>query len=56
MTNNRLPSVGIGLPVYNNARHVSKTLDSLLNQSYTNIVIYLSDDCSDDGTGEICQS
>jgi len=55
MTRNNLPSVGIGLPVYNNAKHVSKTLDSLLNQSYPNIVIYLSDDCSDDGTDDICQ-
>ena len=53
---NTLPSVGIGLPVYNNAKHISKILDTLLNQSYTNIVIYLSDDCSDDGTDEICRS
>lgn len=53
---NTLPSVGIGLPVYNNAKHISKILDSLLNQSYINIVIYLSDDCSDDGTDEICRS
>jgi glycosyltransferase involved in cell wall biosynthesis len=50
-----LPSVGIGLPVYNNARHLSKTLDSLLNQDYPNITIYVSDDCSDDGTDEICR-
>lgn len=55
MAENDLPSVGIGLPVYNNAKHISKTLDSLVNQSYTNIVIYLSDDCSDDGTDDICQ-
>lgn len=55
MTPNALPSVGIGLPVYNNAKHLSKTLDSLLNQTYRNITVYLSDDCSDDGTGDICQ-
>lgn len=56
MTENTLPSVGIGLPVYNNANHLSKTLDSLLKQSYENITIYLSDDCSDDNTDEICRS
>ena len=56
MTNNSLPSVGIGLPVYNNAKYLSKTLDSLLNQTYPNITVYLSDDCSDDGTHDICES
>ena len=56
MTNNSLPSVGIGLPVYNNAKYLSGTLDSLLNQSYPNITVYLSDDCSDDGTDDICES
>ncbi len=55
MNPNALPSVGIGLPVYNNVKHLSKTLDSLLNQSYQNITIYLSDDCSDDGTDGICR-
>ena len=56
MTNNSLPSVGIGLPVYNNAKYLSKTLDSILNQTYPNISVYLSDDCSDDGTDDICES
>lgn len=56
MTNNSLPSVGIGLPVYNNAKYLSKTLDSILNQTYPNITVYLSDDCSDDGTDDICES
>jgi len=55
-TNNSLPSVGIGLPVYNNAKYLSRTLDSLLNQTYPNITVYLSDDCSDDGTDAICKS
>jgi len=55
MAENDLPSIGIGLPVYNNCKYLSKTLDSLLSQTYPNITIYLSDDCSDDGTDEICQ-
>ena len=56
MTNNSLPSVGIGLPVYNNAKYLSGTLDSILNQTYPNVTVYLSDDCSDDGTDAICAS
>lgn len=52
---NKLPSVGIGLPVYNNVKFISNTLDSLLNQTYPNIFIYLSDDCSTDGTNAICE-
>jgi len=51
----KMPSVGIGLAVYNNAKYLSKTLESLLNQTYPNIIIYLSDDCSYDGTDEICK-
>ena len=49
-----LPSVGIGLPVYNNARYIASALDSILAQRYTNITVYLSDDGSNDGTAEIC--
>ena len=48
------PSVGIGLPVYNNEKYLSTLLDSLLNQTYKNIIIYISDNCSDDGTELIC--
>jgi glycosyltransferase involved in cell wall biosynthesis len=55
MTNISLPSVGIGLPVFNNSKYLSKTLDSLLKQTYPNIIIYVSDDCSDDGTEDICE-
>ena len=55
MTKKNHPSVGIGLPVYNNGRHLSKTLDSIVNQSYTNLIIYISDDCSHDDTQAICE-
>lgn len=55
MKENNLPSVGIGLPVYNNSKYLSKTLDSLINQTYPNITIFLSDDFSNDGTDKICE-
>lgn len=47
--------IGIGLPVYNNGKFLSKTLDCLLEQTYENIVIYISDDCSTDDTQSICE-
>ena len=53
--NKKSPSVGIGLLVYNNSKYLSQTLDSILNQTYTNIIVYLSDDCSTDDTEEICE-
>lgn len=55
MSGNTQPSVGIGLPVYNNAKYLPKLLDSIVNQSYPHITVYLSDDCSSDGSAEICR-
>ena len=48
-------SITIALPVFNNEQHLSKTLDSILAQSFTDFVLYLSDDCSTDNTAEICR-
>lgn len=48
-------TVGIGLPVYNNSRHLSSALDSILNQTYTNLIVYLVDDRSTDNTRQICE-
>ncbi len=47
--------ITIGLPVYNNERFLKKTLDSILAQTFTEFVVYLSDDCSTDGTLLICK-
>ena len=48
-------TVGIGLPVYNNERHLRRTLDSILAQSHSNIRLYLVDDNSTDGSADICK-
>ncbi len=41
------PLISIVIPVYNISReYLSKCLDSILNQSYTNFEICLADDCS----------
>ena len=50
MTN---PRVSVILPVYNESNHISKAIDSIINQSYEDIEIIVIDDSSEDGTQEI---
>lgn len=49
------PKVSIGLPVYNGERLIGQALDSLLAQSLTDFEVIISDNGSDDRTGEICR-
>ncbi len=52
----RSPRVSVGLAVYNGERFLSKTLDSLLAQTFTEFEIIICDNCSNDGTEQICRS
>ena len=54
--NNNTPLLSIGLPVYNSSAYLNEVLDSLLNQSYTNFELIISDDASKDDTASICKS
>ncbi|UOK43786.1 MULTISPECIES: glycosyltransferase family 2 protein [Flavobacterium] len=45
--------ISIILPVYNGEKHISKSIESCLNQTYTNIEIIIVNDCSTDKTSEI---
>lgn len=47
--------VSIGLPVYNGEKFIHKCLDSLLEQTYDNFEIIISDNASTDNTKNICQ-
>lgn len=47
--------VSVGLPVYNGARYLRQTLDSLLAQTYQNYEIIISDNASEDETEAICR-
>jgi len=49
------PLVSVGLPVYNGENYLQVTLNALLEQSYSNIQIIISDNGSDDNTPKICQ-
>jgi glycosyltransferase involved in cell wall biosynthesis len=47
------PLVTIGIPTRNRAYLLEQTIKSVLNQTYKNIEIIVSDNCSDDNTEEI---
>lgn len=48
--------VSVCIPAYNNARYISRTIESVLNQTYRNIEVVVVDDCSKDNTVEIVRS
>ena len=50
------PLVSIIIPVYNAKNFVIESIESVVNQSYPNLEIIISDDCSTDGTQEVIKS
>ena len=53
MDENKL--VSVIMSVYNDANRVKKSIESILNQSYSNIELLIMDDGSTDNTFEICK-
>lgn len=47
--------VTIGLPVFNSARYVAQSIESLLDQTYRDFELIISDNASTDETSRICQ-
>ena len=52
---NSIPLLSIGLFVYNGERFIEKALDSILNQTFTDFEVIISDNASTDRTGDICR-
>ncbi len=46
--------VSIIVPIYNVEKYINKCIDSIINQTYSNLEIILVDDGSPDKCGEIC--
>ena len=52
---NKQPLVSIVVPVYNAARFMDDTIQTVLNQTYQNWELLLVDDCSSDDSVQIIQ-
>ena len=50
------PTVSIIIPVYNVEKYLDKCLDSVVNQTYTNLEIILVDDGSPDNCPAMCDA
>ena len=46
--------ISVVVPVYNVASYLPKCIDSIINQTYSNLEIILVDDGSSDNSGFIC--
>lgn len=54
--NSRTPAVTIGLPYYNNSRHLAASICSILAQGFSDWELLLVDDESSDGSASIARS
>lgn len=48
-------TIDVLLATYNGEKYLTEQIDSILNQTYTNINLIISDDCSTDNTKEILE-
>lgn len=55
MNNDYQPLVSVAVITYNSSKTVVETLDSIYKQTYPNLELIVSDDCSPDNTVEICR-
>ena len=46
--------ITIGLPLYNGEKTLRRTLDSLLQQTFTDFILIISDNGSTDSSSKIC--
>lgn len=51
---NGVPTISIGLPVYNGARFLSQAIHSILDQTFADFELIISDNASTDATQQIC--
>jgi glycosyltransferase involved in cell wall biosynthesis len=49
----RSPKVSVCIPVYNGARYIGESLESVLSQTFQDLVVVVCDNCSTDGTPDV---
>ena len=49
------PKISISIPSYNHEKYIGKTIESILNQTYENFEIIISDDNSGDNTRKVVE-
>jgi glycosyltransferase involved in cell wall biosynthesis len=54
MTEN-CPRISVGLPVYNGERFLGEAIDAVLNQTFRDLELIISDNASTDRTAQICR-
>jgi len=50
-----MADITIGMPVFNDLDFIEESLACILNQTFRDFVLIISDDASTDGSGEICR-
>lgn len=55
MPTGSVPTVSIGLPVYNGEKFLRQAIESILTQTYADFELIIGDNASTDGTEEICR-
>ncbi len=53
--NNQTPFFSIIMPVYNAEKYIEQSINSVLNQTFTNFELIIIDDCSKDSSYVICE-
>lgn len=53
---NKVPVIGVGMPVYNGERFLTEAIESILGQTIGDLELIISDNASTDGTQEICRT
>ena len=49
------PKVSIGIPVYNGGKTIIHCIESIINQSFTDIELIIADNASTDNTEQVCR-
>ena len=56
MAMEKIPLVSVIIPMYNSAKFISQTLESLLYQTMKDFEVVVVDDCSSDNSVEVVES